>query len=153
MTEHPADWLVSPELAPSFEGTALAPLFEHAERGELAMPFCAECAEPFELDQEVCDRCTGTGAHWRPVPPSGVVHARTLVHRTASPLLRTTAPYPVLDVELDSAHRVVMTTLEPATRDWQIGDRVRVAFRRVGGVPVPAAVPTGDTDPTKEEPA
>jgi uncharacterized OB-fold protein len=135
------DWLVSAELAPAPVG-ALAPLYEAGSRGSLEMPFCLACDRALELEQSVCDGCGGAGVEWRPVEPAGVVHAVTTVHRRERGLIRTDVPYHVVDVELDSGHRVVMTTLHPSATGPVIGDAVRIGFRSVGGVAVPAVIPT-----------
>ena len=131
------DWLCGDDLAPSTAG-ALEPLFEAAARGELAMPFCAACGAVLELEQVVCDACGG-GVTWRTVERCGSVHASTLVHRLEPGLLRATAPYPVLDVELASGHRLVMTTLVATSDLPAVGAPVTVGFRTIGGVAVPGA--------------
>jgi uncharacterized OB-fold protein len=138
------DWLVVDELAPSTQG-ALAPLYVAAGAGNLVMPFCSKCGQPLELEQGVCDAC-GAGAAWRPVEPAGVVHAVTTVHRKEPTLIRADAPYHIVDVELRSGHRVVMTTHRAVAEPPAIGDAVVIRFRTVGGVSVPAAAPTPHRD-------
>jgi uncharacterized protein len=145
---HPAlpgagDWLVAPELAPDAD-PVLAPMYEAAARGALALPFCAACATPLELEQYVCDACgagaeIGTaGREWRDVPLAGTVHAATLVHRREPGLIVATGPYPVIDVELASGHRVVLTTAAPSGQAPDVGASVEIAFRTVGAVTLPA---------------
>jgi uncharacterized OB-fold protein len=134
------DWLVADELAPDPHGT-LAPLYEGAAAGQLVMPFCDHCSQPLELEQFVCDACGGR-VEWRRVDPSGTVHAVTTVHRREPGLIRVSDPYPVIDVELDSGHRVIMTTTRPVSEQPGIGQTVALSFRTVGDVAVPAvAVP------------
>jgi uncharacterized protein len=148
------DWLAADELAPA-AGGVLAPLYEAASRGALAMPFCPGCGRVLELEQVVCDTCGAGGAGgpaWRSVELAGTVHAVTTVHRLEPGLVRAEAPYQVADVELTSGHRVVMTTEEPGAAPLAVGDRVRVAFRTVGGVALPAVAgdrpaPLADTTP------
>jgi uncharacterized OB-fold protein len=130
------DWLVTDELAPATDGS-LAPLYDASGGGSLAMPFCGACDQALELEQAVCDTC-GASVRWKVVEPEGVVHAVTTVHRLEPGLVRTEAPYHVVDVELDSGHRVVMTTDRPLTTPPGMGNHVRVTFRTVGGVAVPA---------------
>ena len=137
------DWLVGVELAPA-AGGALAPLYRAAASGVLALPFCGSCRQVLELGQEVCDRCGGIRQDWRPVQPIGVVHSSTLVHRLEPGLIRSAHPYPVVDVEVASGHRLVMTTTAPATSAPAIGSSVTIGFRAVGGVQVPAVCATGD---------
>jgi uncharacterized protein len=132
------DWLLDPALAPEPEHDALAPLYRAARRSELAVPFCAACDQPLELDQEVCDLCGGTEIDWRTVELHGTVHAATLMHRREPGLVHAQAPYPIVDVELDSGHRIVMTTTQPADTAPGIGVKVRIGFRRLGDVAIPA---------------
>jgi uncharacterized protein len=139
-----ADWLVAPELAPSTADPVMAPVYEAADRGALALPFCAACGTPLELEQYVCDACgasaeIGTsGREWRDVPLAGTVHAATLVHRREPGLIVATRCYPVIDVELDSGHRLVLTTATPSGQAPDIGAPVEIAFRTVGAVTLPA---------------
>ena len=148
------DWLVAPELAPDAGDPVMAPLYAAATRGALALPFCAACATPLELEQYVCDACgagaeIGTpGREWRDVPLAGTVHAATLVHRREPGLIVAGEPYPVIDVELASGHRIVLTTATPSGNAPEIGAPVEIAFRTVGGAVLPAvqvtAVVTGE---------
>jgi uncharacterized OB-fold protein len=156
-----ADWLVAAELAPDAGDPVMAPVYEAAARGALALPFCAACTAPLELEQYVCDGCganaeIGTaGRQWRDVPLAGTVHAASLVHRREPGLIVATGPYPVIDVEVASGHRLVLTTVEPSGQAPGIGTPVEIAFRTVGAVTLPAArlpdgpaagrmLPTGD---------
>jgi uncharacterized protein len=138
------DWLVAPELAPDAADPVMAPVYEAAARGALALPFCAACATPLELEQYVCDECgasaePGTaGREWRDVPLVGTVHAATLVHRREPGLIVATGPYPVIDVELTSGHRLVLSTATPSGAAPDIGGPAEIAFRTVGGVTLPA---------------
>ena len=132
------DWLLDSALAPAADDDTLAPLYRAASRNELALPFCAACALPLELDQKVCDGCGDAERDWRTVDPRGVVHAATLMHRREPGLVHGVAPYPIIDVELTSGHRMVMTTVQPADTAPLIGTAVRVGFRRLGHVAIPA---------------
>jgi len=132
------DWLLSNNLAPTVDGDSLAPLYEAARRGELALPFCAGCAQPLELDQEICDRCGLSETDWRAVELRGTVHAATLMHRREPGLVRARIPYPIVDTELDSGHRLVMTTVQPTDTALLIGTAVSIGFRHLGDVAIPA---------------
>ncbi|MCW2530166.1 MAG: hypothetical protein JWM76_5026 [Pseudonocardiales bacterium] len=139
-TETAEDWLVSASIAPSLdEDDAIAPLYVGAARGALTLPFCGDCGEPVELEQRVCDRCTSTAIEWRDTDLTGIVHAVTVVHRLEPGLIRFDRPYPVLDVEVASGHRLVMTTVEPVAENPTIGQRVEIDFRHVGLAVIPAA--------------
>ncbi|MGD0698980.1 MAG: OB-fold domain-containing protein [Trebonia sp.] len=138
------DWLVAPDLAPDAADPVLAPVYEAAARGALALPFCAACSTPLELEQYVCDVCgasaeIGTaGREWRDVRLAGTVHTATLVHRREPGLIVAAGPYPVIDVELASGHRLVLTTASPSGQAPDIGAPVEIAFRTVGAVNLPA---------------
>jgi uncharacterized OB-fold protein len=132
------DWLLDGALAPAADDGTLAPLYRAATRNELALPFCVACALPLELDQQVCDNCADDKRDWRTVDPRGVVHAATLMHRREPGLVHAVAPYPIVDVELTSGHRMVMTTVQPTDTAPAIGTVVRIGFRRLGDVVLPA---------------
>lgn len=132
-----ADWLVATTLRPVTKGE-LAPLYEAALAGRLAMPFCGSCsALPLELDQTSCDVCAGQKIVWRDVDLRGTVHSATTVHRLEPGLVVTAEPYPVVDVELASGHRLLMSTTAPAPCP-AIGSAVTVGFRHLDGVALPA---------------
>ncbi|GFG83992.1 Zn-ribbon domain-containing OB-fold protein [Mycolicibacter algericus] len=131
------DWLLESVLAPAIGGDAIRPLYDAAARGELALPFCGSCALALELEQLVCDGCGHTGRQWRAVEPRGTVHAATVMHRREPGLVRSADPYPIVDVELDSGHRIVMTLIAPGSAP-DIGTRVRVGFRHLGDAELPA---------------
>jgi uncharacterized OB-fold protein len=132
------DWLLDPALAPAVEHDPLAPLYRAATHNELVLPFCAACARPLELDQEVCDHCSGTEHDWRTVEPRGTVHAATVMHRLEPGLVHAQGPYPIVDVELTSGHRLVMTTVQSSATAPAIGSGVRIGFRHLGDVAIPA---------------
>jgi uncharacterized OB-fold protein len=132
------DWLLEPALAPEVEGDPIRPLYDGAARGELVLPFCVRCGSALELEQQVCDRCGEMSRQWRKVDPRGVVHAATVMHRREPGLVRADNPYPIVDVELESGHRIVMTTVKPRAGAPAIGTAVRISFRRLGAVALPA---------------
>jgi len=150
MSAEQADWLVSAELAPDAADPRLAPFYAAAARGALELPRCAGCGLALELEQRVCDGCGGCEVRWAEAERAGIVHASTSVHRREAALIRTDAPYPVLDVELSSGHRLVMTTVERSDRDVEIGTPVQIGFRSIGGVTVPAAFLPEAPPPTLE---
>jgi uncharacterized OB-fold protein len=138
------DWLVDAQLAPATTGE-LAPFYAAAAVRRLDMPFCGPCGHVLELEQQICDACGSPDVTWRPVEPVGTVHSITRVHRLEPGLIRAESPYLVLDLELDSGHRIVLTTTGPAEIDPAIGERLNVTFRAVGGVLVPSAQISADT--------
>ncbi|MDA3639659.1 Zn-ribbon domain-containing OB-fold protein [Mycobacterium xenopi] len=132
------DWLLQAALAPDADDELIRPLYEAAARRELRLPRCLGCDLPLELEQQVCDRCGCQQRCWAPVEPVGVVHSSTLMHRREPGLVRAEHPYPIVDVELASGHRIVMTTTAPCDSAPPIGAAVRVGYRHLGGVVIPA---------------
>ncbi|BBZ70513.1 OB-fold domain-containing protein [Mycobacterium paraseoulense] len=133
-----ADWLLAESLAPHVQGDPLQPLYDFAARGVLAMPFCAHCDLALELEQQRCDGCGALEMLWRQVEPVGEVHAATMMHRRERGLVVAEQPYPIVDVELVSSHRIVVTTVTPCPAAPPIGARVFLGFRRLGAATIPA---------------
>lgn len=142
-----SDWLLAESLAPAADDDLLAPLYAGGARRELVLPSCGSCELPLDLEQQVCDGCGAAEVAWRPVAPTGTVHSATVMHRREPGLVVAPEPYPILDVELDSGHRLIMTTRERTESLPRIGDRIAVAFRQLGGVSIPSAIPA-DPRPT-----
>lgn len=148
------DWLLDQALAPDATDDLLAPLYQGAGLGELVLPFCDACDLPLDLDQQVCDGCGADRVCWRDVERSGTVHSVTVMHRRETGLVVATGPYPILDVELVSGHRLIMTTATATDPEAVpgIGDPVTVTFRRLGAVSVPCAATADPTDPRQAAP-
>jgi len=145
-SQHAPDWLLDDGLAPDVNHDPLAPLYDGSARGELVLPFCGSCGRPLDLEQPVCDGCGSFECVWRAVEPAGTVHSATVMHRAEPGLVHADAPYPIIDVELTSGHRLIMTTLESTMLPPTIGVPVRIAFRILGGVAIPAAQPTAPSE-------
>jgi uncharacterized protein len=132
------DWLVASSLAPNTSGY-LAPFYEAAQNQRIAFPFCGVCpAFALEFEQTTCDQCGASIVVWREVDRSGIVHAATTVHRLEPGLIVGNDPYHVIDVEFPSGHRLLMTTCAPTESAPAIGSTVKIGFRAVGEVLVPA---------------
>lgn len=144
-----SDWLLADSLAPEVSDDPLAPLYAAGARGELVLPFCGSCGLPLDLDQQVCDACGAADISWSPVERAGTVHSVTVMHRREPGLVVASDPYPILDIELASGHRLIMTTLTRSESVPRVGDPVIVLFRQLGGVPIPSATPS---DPRRTVP-
>jgi uncharacterized protein len=145
------DWLVDASLEPVVAGV-LEPMYRAAARGELQMPFCATCDAVVELGQVRCDLCGATATQWREVAPTGTIHSATTVHRLEQGLVLATEPYPVVDVELSSGHRIIMTTVSPCSDSPRIGDPATIVFRTVGTVAIPSLAVPDRTTPDRTTP-
>ncbi len=132
------DWLVLDTAAPSAE-EPLARFFAGTADDELLLPFCGN-GHPLDFDQVECERpeCGERSPEWRPVPKSGTVIASIVMHRLEKAYIAAKAPYPVLEVEFDSGHRLYLSTdRDPGAVAYQTGERVDIAFVSVGGIRIP----------------
>ncbi|GAA4658332.1 Zn-ribbon domain-containing OB-fold protein [Gordonia humi] len=145
MTDH-SDWLLAESLAPAIDGDRLEPLYEGAGRGDLVLPFCGRCSLALDLEQHVCDGCGAAQVQWRPVDRRGVVHSATTMHRLERGLVIGTEPYPIVDVELSSGHRLIVTAIASGIPTPPIGAEVSVGFRHLAGTAVPALALPSSTD-------
>ncbi|MFD6064477.1 Zn-ribbon domain-containing OB-fold protein [Rhodococcus wratislaviensis] len=150
-TPSAADWLLDGGLAPDVHNDLIAPLYHGSARGKLVLPFCDACDLPLDLEQRVCDGCASSECVWKEVAPTGVVHSSTTMHRREPELVLADGPYPIVDVELASGHRLIMTTRDPATSAPEIGIQVGITFRTLGGVAIPAAktIASSETEATE----
>lgn len=135
-----ADWLLTASGAPSV-ADPLTGFYSAADEGVLELAVCVAHGHPLDADQVRCDRC-GAAAEARAVAPQGRVLAVVTMHRREAGLVATDAPYPVLDVELDSGHRLYLSTTDGAAPVPAVGARVRVGWVRIG----PQAVPRVSND-------
>jgi uncharacterized OB-fold protein len=133
-----ADWLLLDSAAPSAE-EPLTKFLAGTADGELVLPFCGS-GHPLDLDQLECERegCPGGPRQWREVSRTGTVIASIVMHRLEKSFIAATAPYPVLEVELDSGHRLYVST-DRHTRSvvFPAGEIVDIAFVRVGETSIP----------------
>jgi uncharacterized OB-fold protein len=83
-----------------------AAFWQHAERDQLAAPYCLRCAAFFFYPRAACPRCWSTDLEWRVLSGRGKVASYTLVERTppGSPI---EAPFFVVLVDLDEGIRMM----------------------------------------------
>lgn len=136
MTGAPTDWLMDPAARPSGE-PPLEEFLEAAAAGSLSMPFCSLCDRPLDIDQVRCEGCCEGRPTWRQVDLTGRVLAAIEMHRFEKSLVRSTAPYQLVEVELVSGHRLIVSTDEPTSRKYQAGDAIDLGLVEVGGQNVP----------------
>jgi uncharacterized OB-fold protein len=105
-----------------------APYWEAAERGELLLQRCAECAEHVHPPAPSCPMCTHGRLEWVPAAGSGVVHSFTIARHAAHPAVKDCLPYVVALVRLDEGPRVVLNVLGVEPEQVVIGMRVRLGL-------------------------
>ena len=123
----------------------MAGFFEGARAGELRVQQCLMCGARRYPPQLFCRACGSDQWEWRAVSGEGRVWSFVVAHPPLLPAFEPFAPYTVVTVELvdDPSIRIAGNLVEtlgdppgaidPAT--ITIGDRVRVAFLDVEGVP------------------
>lgn len=133
-----SDWLLSDTVAPDALGDPLQPLYDGAALRAVTVPFCGTCQLALELEQQRCDGCGSANVVWRQVDSVGTVHSATVMHRRERGLVLADEPYPIVDVELLSGHRIIVTTVTPCSTPPPIGTRVTLSFRQLGTTAIPA---------------
>ncbi|MEU6542843.1 OB-fold domain-containing protein [Streptomyces sp. NPDC046859] len=83
-----------------------APFWEYAERGELRVQTCGDCAEPRFPPRPCCPRCQSFASTWRRTSGLGRVWSYVVAHPPLLPDYAELAPYNVVVVELTDAPRV-----------------------------------------------
>ncbi|WAH97649.1 OB-fold domain-containing protein [Arthrobacter sp. MMS18-M83] len=130
------DWLVLDAAAPSIEEPLLT-FLDGTARGELVLPFCTN-GHPLDFDQGRCEQDGSTEQPvWRTVSSRATVIASIVMHRTEKTFVKAVVPYPVIEVELGSGHRLYVSTDREPERNYQAGDQVELTFVVVGETRIP----------------
>ncbi len=107
---------------------AAAPFWEATRRGELVLPWCHECEEPFWYPRATCPRCLSDAVEWRAATGNGVVYAASVQHLPGPGRDAADGPYVVVLVDLDEGVRVTGNVLECAPDAVHVGMPVRAAW-------------------------
>ncbi len=135
------DWLLQDSAAPS----DVAPLTQYlsgSAEGKLVMPFCAACQHPLDLDQLQCDACAHQERTWQEVEPAGVTTVAIMMNRVDARYVKHDAAYPVIEVLLNSGHRIIVSTSSVADAPIAADTPVRLEFVRVGTQNIPRIINT-----------
>ena len=130
------DWLLHDSAAPS----DVAPLTQYlagSAEGKLVLPFCTACKHPLDLDQLHCDECAHQERVWQEVEPAGRVTVAILMNRVDARYVKQEAAYPVVEVSLNSGHRIIVSTSTVADAPIASGTEVRLEFVQVGTQNIP----------------
>lgn len=111
--------------------------WDGAARGELRIPYCAECRRCFWPPGPVCPRCLSWNVAWTTASGRGRILTWVRFHKRY--FEDDEVPYEVVQVELEEGPRLTTTW---AGREPQVGMPVRVVFRRVAdGTVLPEFAP------------
>jgi uncharacterized OB-fold protein len=121
-----------------------APFWDGARKGELRLPWCAACNEPFWYPREVCPRCLDSSIEWRKASGRGTVYAVTVENRPQNPGMAAMAPYAIALIDLDEGVRMLSNVVGCAADDVVVGMRVEVTWEPLSdGRQLPLFMPGG----------
>jgi len=122
--------LPDPDFAPT------RPFFAAAERGELVIPRCADCATWVWYPQAICPACGRRRIGWTPVSGRGRIFTWVRAHRSFLPGLQVRVPYVTALVELDEhpSLRLAALLVEDG-REPTVGATVEVEFEKLDEPP------------------
>lgn len=113
-----------------------APFWQSGD-GRLIIPHCDACDEAFYYPRVLCPFCGSNNISWMGCKGTGTIYSVS-VFRRADPA------YALAYVTLDEGPRMMTNIVDCDLDAVRIGDRVRVTFKEVAGVPTPMFRP--DTD-------
>jgi uncharacterized OB-fold protein len=127
---------------PDLDFAPTRPFFAAAERGELAIPRCQDCAAWVWYPQAICPACGGRRIDWTKVSGRGRIFTWVRVHRSFLPGLASRVPYvtALIELEEDPALRIPTILLCGHDVEPAVGAPVEVTFERVSESP-PITVP------------
>jgi hypothetical protein len=105
-----------------------APFWEATRRGELVLPWCRACDQPFWYPRAICPRCLGDKIEWRAASGEGVIYAASVQHLPGPGRDAADGPYVVALVDLAEGVRVMANVLECAPDDAHAGLRVHARW-------------------------
>ena len=110
---------VDPDLVTFWDGT---------REKQLLLPWCRKCERPFWYPRPICPHCLGTDIDWKPSSGAGEVHAVSVMHRPANPLMADKVPYAVVLVQLDEDVRLMSNMVGVDATSVEVGQRVQLTW-------------------------
>lgn len=116
------------------------PYWDFVRAGEWRMQRCAACGVVRFPPGAICRACASAEFTWEPVPTTGTVVARTVVHRAPNADFASRVPYVLAIVELAAGLRLVTYVEGDAP---VVGDPVALSGAPAAdGMRLPVFVPT-----------
>lgn len=123
----------------------VAPFWEAARRGQLALPRCTSCGAWVWYPGDACDRC-GHPLEWVVVRPDAVVHAATRIHHVFHPAFADLVPYRVALAEpVDAPGVRLVVRVEGDGPVPSPGAALAIRFLEVDGTAMPVATVVDET--------
>lgn len=113
--------------------------FDATVAGKFLIKFCRACGERHFYPRDICPHCLSAETEWQESCGLGEVYSFSVMRRVAE-------PYAIAYVRLDEGVTVMSNLVNCDLDDLQIGQRVRVVFRSIGGVHMATFTPTKDAD-------
>ena len=109
------------------------PYWEGARRGELMIPFCADCDAHFFYPRPFCPRCFKWEIEWRRSSGRGVLYTFAIHYQPLNPEWVADVPYVTAVVDLDEGVRLFTQLVECEVDPEKIrcGMPVEVVFDQV----------------------
>jgi hypothetical protein len=109
-----------------------APFWEGAKNGKLVLQYCKDTGRFQHYPRPVSIFTGSRNLEWREVSGKGTIYACTVI-RVPGPGLDGRLPLSVVTVELDENVRIIGNILNADPNSVAIGQRVEVAWDRLGG--------------------
>lgn len=120
----------------------LAPFFEAARRGELAVQRCRGCGLHRFPPRPLCSGCLGRDIEWVRTSGRGEIFSFTIMHQVYHPGFAAEVPYAVVLVKLEEGPTMVSNLVGVAADEVRIGMPVRAIFEAVADeIVLPKFVP------------
>ncbi|RZL95359.1 MAG: Zn-ribbon domain-containing OB-fold protein [Variovorax sp.] len=109
--------------------------FDGAASGKLLIKSCDDCGQSHFYPRAICPHCFGSNTTWKQSTGSGVIYSFSVMRRVPQ-------PYALAYVTLDDGVTVMTNIVDCDLDALEIGQRVKVVFRKTDGeVTVPAFAP------------
>ena len=121
------------EFVPPFTD-ATAPYWDGTRNRQLMLQYCPACGRYVHHPREACPGCLSSALEWRASPGFGAVHAISVHYKPFEVMSAEECPYAVVFIDLDEGVRFLANvTADGPLEGIDVGDRVRLGWREVGG--------------------
>lgn len=105
------------------------PFWDATKSERFLVQWCGACNTPIFYPREVCPQCLSSESlEWRESAGTGQVHAVSVQHRPANPLMADRVPYAVAIVELDDGIRLMSNVVNCDPETVTVGQQVQLTW-------------------------
>lgn len=109
------------------------PFFEGAQRGELMIQRCADCAAYLAPGSRVCSECMGEALEWVQASGRATLFTFAVMHQRYHPAFADDLPYNIAVVQLAEGPRLNTNIVGVANEDLRVGMPLVVTFESRDG--------------------